>query len=175
MLSSRCEIILTSMKGGNYLSVTTKLVSTWLNCSEPSALNVISKMAKFEILKKEGGASKTVYVISDACSNNLLAASVNGNLTAAVKKTVDFFLNHHSPTSVVTTSNGRRFVKVESRKELSTESQHAVDNLLKILKDNEDLLKDNEGLRAENELLREKINNLQKYKEYYQSVKEIKL
>lgn len=159
------------MKAGGYKNITTKQVSTWIESEEPTALNVLAKACKFNLFKKEGGASKTCYVLSSTTHNNYESALSrnHGDIQKTASSIVRWAIEHPTnPAKEIVTQNGKRLVKIVSTADVDNETQHAIDMITAIVTQNREL-------KAENELLKEEIERLKKFEDYYKTVKEIKL
>ena len=159
----RCKVLVTTMKAGNCQSVSLSTIAKWLESSEHSAYQFLQKAIKFGIIEKKGNE----YKISDNCSNSIKASGTD--ISAAVDKVVEFFINNHKPTAkVITTTTGRKLVKVESKEKVSAETQNAIDHIISIIKERDDL-------KAEVELLREELEKTQqdltKYKTFYKQIR----
>lgn len=165
----RCETLIVTMKAGNYAVVTCRQVARWLKCSEAVAGNFLAKMCKMSMLQKQGAASKTSYKLTEWFSNSLLESlnKCNGDVGAAAKKTVAWFVEHPKvAVHEITTATGNKITKVVSSEKLSEEAQTATNYLLAIIKQNGDLL-------AEVQLLREEVQRLSEYEQKYKQIKSL--
>lgn len=166
---SRCEIILVTMKGGNFSSITSKQVAKWLNIEEATASQVIAKACKYNILKKEGAASKTCYKLTIDCYNSLESKSNASGVGEAAKYVAEWFVTHPSnknKVKEVVTESGKKLVKVQTVQELDEEANLAINKLM-------DVINQNKELRAEVELLREEIERLRVIEDKYKQIKSL--
>lgn len=155
------------MKAGNCQSVSLQKIAQWLEASEHSAYQFLQKAIKFGIIEKKNNE----YKISDNCSNSIKASGTD--ISAAVDKVVEFFIDNHKPTAkIIKTSTGKTFVKVESKEKVSDETQKAIDHIVSIIKERDDLKVEVELLREEYEKALQELN---KYKTYYKQVNGVKL
>lgn len=165
---TRCEIVLTTMKSGNFQKITTKQVAGWLDVAEPSALTFLAKACKCNIFKKMGAASKTYYELTSSCHNSLQETMIakDNSITDSVSVVVNWFVNRSNSVQAkeLTTESGRKLIKVKTSEELDEQSKQAIDQILTIVNQNKEL-------KAEVDLLREKVERLKGFEQKYNQIK----
>lgn len=190
----RCETLLRTIGLNNIESVKPEQVTKWLEMPTKSATRqFLSKAVLFDILKRSGKTSNVQYRLSDACNNKLQSKlKENADKIAAVKITVNYFLLKKPKVEVkeITTASGKKLTKVVSSKELEDESislietiSNPLNQLILLNKQLNDKIKELENgkdskikeLEAERDLYKEEVENLQKYKEFYHTIRQTKL
>lgn len=169
LFTNRCETLFTTVRSGNFKSITTKQVANWLELELSVTSQFITKVVSLGMLEKVGGGRNTSYKLSNSFNNSLESAiSTHGNdILSGVKQTVKWYIERKPITSKEVTINGKKFIKVNS-KPVTPETQQAIDYMVNILKTVEDQ-------KAEIELLREEVEKLKKYEDYYKQIKGVKL
>lgn len=165
----RCETLFTTVRSGNFLSVTTKQIANWLEMELAPTSQFVAKVISLGMLEKVGRGRNTSYKLTSNFSNSLESSiSTHGNdVITGVKQTVKWYVERKPITSKEVVVNGKKLIKVDS-KPVTPETQQAIDYMVNIIKTVE-------NLKAENELLKEEIERLRKYEEYYKQIKEVKL
>lgn len=178
----RCESLLNTIGLNNFESVKKDQVAEWLKMPKSAAGQFLSKAILFDILKRSGKTSDMQYRLSDACHNALQSKlKENDDVITAVKITVNHFLLKKPKVEVkeITTASGKKLTKVVSSKELEDESNKLIEfisnplNQLVLL--NKQLNNKVKELEAERDLYKEEVENLQKYKEFYHTIRQTKL
>lgn len=154
---SRCETILVTMRAKGFQSVRTADIAKWLEMESTSVGQFMTKLMKYNLLKKVGAASKTSYELSNECHNSYLAAINECNdVVKAAHRVVEHYINHKQTPIPVQ----------EGKKSIDPRQKQAVEFLLDIIKENGDL-------KAENELLREEVTRLQEIEKKYNKITEL--
>lgn len=168
LFASRCETVLTTMRSGNFESVTTKQIAQWLEMSESAVTPFMPKLIKYNFLKKVGAARNTTYELTEACHNSLESQMKSKNdLIQSVKYVVNWFINHPAvKANELTTENGKKFLKVKTSEELDEEANNSINQLMNVINQNKEL-------RAEVELLREEVERLRIIEEKYKQIKSL--
>ena len=150
----RCETILVTMKAKNCQSVRTPEVAKWLEANDATAGQVLAKMCKFHLFKKVGAAQLTRYELSDECHNSfVLSINEYNDVLKAATKVVKYFVEHQKMPIPQ---------QPDAKKAIDPKRKQAVEFLLELIKDNEDLKVEVELLREENAKLQEFKNKVTK-------------
>lgn len=163
---SRCETVITTMRASSSHIATTKQIAKWLNIDNAAASQFVIKICKYNILQKQGAASKTTYTLSEMC-NNFLEQKINStnDIVSSVSSTVSWFINYQTKPSLqkITSANGKEFVKIKSVEELDSDSKQSINNLLLIINQNKEM-------QARIKLLKEEIERLKPFEEKYKKI-----
>lgn len=88
----RCEIVLTTMLGGNISSANKLTIAKWLEMEVPACYQVLIKMRNAGILTSSKVNNEQRFALSASCIDTIKAKQVKMTLVEAIASTVKSFL-----------------------------------------------------------------------------------